>query len=98
MVGPHIGVQVYRYKEHKMSDNSCKLSDEAIGQIAKLLQMAILTGTDVVDNLRTLRLTNENGVLVVDSAYTSQFLENLDNMVGEAEGLTNDKDNEDLLN
>ena len=34
-----------------------KLSDETIGQIAKLVQLAILTGTDVVDNLRLMRVT-----------------------------------------
>ena len=30
------------------------LSDEVIGQLAKLVQLAILTGTDIVDNLRKL--------------------------------------------
>ena len=39
-----------------MSDNSkenltdLKLDDSAIAQIAKVLQMAILSGTDIVDN------------------------------------------------
>jgi|TARA_R100001163_G_C5053994_1_gene190545 hypothetical protein len=34
-----------------------RFSDEVIAQIAKLVQIAILTGTDIVDNLRTLRVT-----------------------------------------
>ena len=33
-----------------------KLSDEVIGHIAKQLQIAILTGTDIVDNLRMIDL------------------------------------------
>lgn len=46
------------------------LSDEVIGQVAKLVQLAILTGTDVVDNLRMLRVTTgENGDLVLTDQY-----------------------------
>ena len=33
-----------------------KLDDKVIGHIAKVLQVAIITGTDIVDNLRTLEL------------------------------------------
>ena len=40
-----------------------KFSDEVIGQVARLVQVAILTGTDVVDNLRTLRVTPVEGEL-----------------------------------
>jgi hypothetical protein len=38
-----------------------KLSDEAIILIARQLQVAILTGTDVVDNLRLIDLEQEAG-------------------------------------
>lgn len=41
-----------------------KLSDEAIIVIARQLQIAILTGTDVVDNLRLIDLESANGQLV----------------------------------
>ena len=34
-----------------MKDTTYKLSDEAIAHVAKLLQVAIITGTDIVDNL-----------------------------------------------
>ena len=54
-----------------------KLSDESIGQIAKLVQLAILTGTDVVDNLRLMRITpSEEGSLSLDP--TSDYLEVFD--------------------
>ena len=39
------------------NQNSHPLSDETIGQVAKLLQLAMLTGTDIVDNLRMLKLS-----------------------------------------
>jgi len=37
--------------------NSYKFSDEVIAQIARLVQLAIITGTDVVDNLRMISVT-----------------------------------------
>ena len=41
-----------------------KLSDEVISAIARSLQVAILTGTDVIDNLRAIRSAHPNiGVL-----------------------------------
>ena len=43
------------------------LSDEVIGQVARLVQIAILTGTDVVDNLRMLRVTfDEEDELIIE--------------------------------
>jgi len=51
-----------------------KLSDAAIAQIAKLLQIAILTGTDIVDNIRMVRLTqNDDGTLTPSDEYTKMF-------------------------
>ena len=38
-------------------EKELRLTDEVIGQIAKLVQLAILTGTDIVDNMRMIRLT-----------------------------------------
>jgi|LakMenEpi03Aug12_release.lakeMendotaPanAssembly.Ray.scaffolds.fasta_scaffold1702974_2 hypothetical protein len=59
-----------------------KLTDNTISQIAKLLQVAILTGTDIVDNLRTIRLvTDDNGDLEPSPEFLEQFEENLDKMV-----------------
>ena len=52
--------------------NSYKLSDEVISQIAKLIQLAILTGTDVTDNLRTLRVQlseSDEGSLILTPEY-----------------------------
>tara|TARA_R110001583_G_scaffold62572_4_gene183918 strand:+ start:896 stop:1126 length:231 start_codon:yes stop_codon:yes gene_type:complete len=49
-----------------------KLSDEVISTIAKQLQMAILTGTDIIDNLRVVRVVeseNTEGSLVLSPEY-----------------------------
>jgi hypothetical protein len=58
-----------------------KLSDNTIAQVAKLLQVALLTGTDIVDNLRTLRLTLNGDTLEPDAEYLANFENNLNKMV-----------------
>jgi hypothetical protein len=48
--------------------------DAVVATIAKTLQLAILTGTDVVDNLRTIEVQEiENGKLTITPNYNSQF-------------------------
>lgn len=71
-----------------------KLSDNTIAQVAKLLQVALLTGTDIVDNLRTLRLTLAGDVLEPDEEYLKNFEANLNRMIENiAEATTqNDED------
>ena len=58
-----------------------KLSDKSISQIAKLLQIALLTGTDIVDNLRTLRLNVSGDLLDPDENYLENFETNLNKML-----------------
>lgn len=61
---------------------SYRLSDETIGQIAKLLQIAIITGTDIVDNLRTIRLRVGDGEQLEPTAdYIENFDRNLSKMI-----------------
>ena len=73
--------------------NSYKLSDEVISQVAKLIQLAILSGTDIVDNLRMLRLTDNDDVLELDSEYSKNFEENLNNMIAAAKDQDNNEGN-----
>ena len=70
-----------------------KLNDEVIAHIAKQLQLAILTGTDIVDNLRMIRLTPENNELYLDAEYSKQAEENEKKMLAEAEKLAAQLDN-----
>jgi hypothetical protein len=52
-------------------NTNMKFSDEDIGQVAKLLQLAIITGTDIVDNLRMMSVTldEESGELTLSEDY-----------------------------
>ena len=61
-----------------------KLSDQTIAHIAKILQVAILTGTDLVDNLRMVTLEQDpDGNLVLDSKYASGFDKSVNDMLAE---------------
>jgi hypothetical protein len=59
-----------------------KLNDICISHIAKLVQLAILTGTDIVDNLRQMELSQENeNYLMLEPVYAQAFDENLNKMM-----------------
>ena len=53
-----------------------KLNDQVIAHIAKQLQLAILTGTDIIDNLRMIQLTIDGGELYLDPEYIKRAKEN----------------------
>ena len=61
-----------------MKKKSLKLSDNTINQLQVCLQMAILTGTDIVDQFRMLRLVVTGDTLELDPSYTKSFKENVD--------------------
>ena len=51
-----------------------KFDNTVLSTIAKTLQLAILTGTDIVDNLRQIEVQeNEEGTLSITPNYNSQF-------------------------
>ena len=65
-----------------------QLSDQIIAEVSRLLQIAILTGTDVVDNLRLLEVqedSDQEGVLVLTDAYTERSENNIGKMLAEAQ-------------
>lgn len=62
-----------------------KLTDNAISHVAQLLQIAILTGTDIVDNLRSAQFVLNNGEIEISPDYYENFNENLQKMLSEAE-------------
>lgn len=72
-----------------MSDTQrFNLSDEFIAQLGKLLQMAMLTGTSIYDNLRLVQVTpNEDGKLVLTEEYKKSFEANILKMLAEAEDI-----------
>jgi len=74
-----------------MNPTILKLSDNTISQIAKCVQVAILTGTDVVDHLRQLELEENNGAINVSKEYLSVFESNIEKMLKEAAELLETK-------
>jgi len=61
-----------------------RLSDNAIAHIAKIVQVAILTGTDIVDNLRMAEFVQKNGSLELSPDYCETFDNNIQSMIAEA--------------
>ena len=70
-----------------------KFNDEVIAHIAKQLQLAILTGTDIVDNLRMIRLTEDNNELFLDSQYLENAEANEKRMLEQVQKLSAQSDN-----
>ena len=60
-----------------------RLSDEVIAHVAKLLQIAILTGTDVVDHLRMIRLDLKDDTLTLDADYSAHADDNIQTLLNE---------------
>jgi hypothetical protein len=75
-----------------MSQQAHKLSDEFIGQVAKLLQMALITGTNIVDNLRLVHVTTtEDGrEIVLTPEYKEYFEASVNKLLDEAEDIKED--------
>lgn len=73
-----------------MSNKTFTFDDTVISTVAKTLQLALLTGTDVVDNLRQIEVQeNENGTLSITPNYNSQFEHWVAKMLEELETLQN---------
>ena len=72
-----------------------KFTDETISHIAKLLQIALLTGTDIIDNLRSVTVTsNKDGELALAPDYSENFDKNIETMLKDAESLEDKSDDE----
>ena len=67
-----------------------RLSDQIIAEISRLLQVAIITGTDVVDNLRLIEIEENDGMLVLTEGYTDRAERNMETLIEQAEKLGND--------
>ena len=58
------------------------LDDTTIGQIVKLIQMALLTGTDIVDHLRMMQLeVSDTNKIVLNREYTQIFNDQIEKML-----------------
>ena len=61
-----------------------RLSDTVIAHIAQLVQRAMLTGTDVVDHMRMMVLTDNEGMLELDEEYERRAEDNVQRLIHEA--------------
>ena len=61
-----------------------KLNDEVIGHLAQILQLAILSGTDIVDHMRMIVLTESEGELFLDEEYVNNHKDNIQKMLNDA--------------
>ena len=68
------------------------LEDHTIAQIAKCLQVAILTGTDIADNLRQLELeVKDDGKIGVTEEYLNIFNNNIEKLLNDVQApITNE--------
>ena len=62
-------------------NKNVKLNDSVIAHFVKLLQLGLLTGTDIVDHFRMVRLTLEEGELFLNKEYEATQEENIDRML-----------------
>ncbi len=72
-----------------------KLHDTAIAQIAKIVQMAILTGTDIVDHLRMVELeVNKDGLLKLEKEYKEIFDSSIEKMLTNVNSQSEEEEDE----
>ena len=65
-----------------------RLDDSVIAHVAKLIQLAILTGTDIVDHMRMIRLLENDNALFLDSEYEENSTQNIEAMLQQIETLS----------
>ena len=63
------------------------LTDSVIVHIAKLLQISMLTGTDIVDHMRMIALAEREGRLFLDEDYEALSEQRIVKMLKEIEDI-----------
>jgi len=75
-----------------MENKVFKLEDSVVGHIAKVLQVALLTGTDIIDHMRMIRLSDSEQGLILEEEYKSAFDGSLDTMLQNAQQKTSESE------
>lgn len=73
-----------------MKQEQLRMTDTAIGHIAQLLQVAILTGTDIIDNLRSARFVINQEAIEVSPEWSEVFQQSITRMMSEAAEISTD--------
>jgi hypothetical protein len=73
-----------------MAKKIYRLDDEVVAEVARSLQRALLTGTDIVDHIRAIELNVARGsnMIVLSPEYLERTQTNDQRMVDEAEELS----------
>ena len=62
-----------------------KLHDTAIAHVAKVLQVALLTGTDIIDHLRMIELEEKDGFMHLNEEYEKNHNLSIEKMLEQAQ-------------
>lgn len=68
-----------------MSKKVLQFDDSVVGHVAKILQMALITGTDIIDHMRMIRLSEKDEKLFLQEDYQQTFDSSLDTMLKNAQ-------------
>lgn len=68
-----------------MSKEVLQFDDSVVGHVAKILQMALITGTDIIDHMRMIRLSEKDSKLFLEDDYQQTFDVSLDTMLKNAQ-------------
>lgn len=68
-----------------MENKSFRLDDNVIAHIARILQVSMLTGTDIIDHMRMIRLDQKDESLILQKEYADVFDGSLDSMLKNAQ-------------
>lgn len=69
------------------------LDDTTIAQIVKLIQMALITGTDIVDHLRMMILdVDSNNKIILNYEYSEVFEEQIQKMLNASKEMQEGQD------
>ena len=73
-----------------MAKKIYRLDDEVVAEVARSLQRALLTGTDIVDHIRAIELNvgRGSGMIALSPEYLERTQANDQRMVDEAEELS----------
>jgi hypothetical protein len=78
-------------------NSTYKLSDDVIAALGKLLQLAILTGTDVTDWFRMIEVTHDpedGSKLIVDPGYTTRLEQQIEELERKAHAIVEELEGE----
>ena len=62
-------------------------SDDLVATLAKLIQVAILTGTDIYDHLRTIQCVTSDGQIHTSPEFSEKIQQEIESMLERAQSL-----------